>query len=138
MTSKRALYAVAALVGIALVLLAAFVITWDILSGLCFGVGGAMTALAIGNLIYSIAVPQGKQDSLAREKEIEVHDERNIAIKEKASTRTSQVMTYLLCALILVLGALRTDIIVLACLGALLPIKAVLYTVFFHNFSKQL
>ncbi len=138
MTNKTVRYVVLAVIGMALLFLAIFVVTEDVLNGLCFGAGGAMTALGIGNLIYSLAVPRSRQELLAKAKDIEVHDERNIAIKEKSSTRTSQTMTYLLCALILVFGILGVDVAVLGALAALLPIKAILYIGLTHYYSKQI
>jgi uncharacterized membrane protein len=140
MKLKRFLFVMLSMVG-ALLLLAGFVFTSAELksvTGLCYGLGSAMLALGIGNLIYSFVIPKEEYEKVKHLKAIEVNDERNIRIREKSGYLVSKVTMYMICILILVLGIMNVSKLVLFMVITLLIVKFVLLVIFTNYFSKRI
>jgi uncharacterized membrane protein len=137
---KKVLAAAAAILGVACVLLGIFVFTGEeqkSISGLCIGVGAAAGALGLGNLILLISVPQAVREEQLRMQQIEVNDERNIRIREKAGAMANRVVFYALCAAMLVLGMLG-DLQAVLMLAGVLVLEAVLVIILTNRYSKQM
>jgi hypothetical protein len=138
---KRILYVLEAILGIALFLLAAYIFTSEqtkTLSGLCIGFGGVLTALGIGNLIYSFAVSKEKAAALLKQKKIEVEDERNVMIKERAASMVSHIMSYLFSVYVIGLSFLGADRVIIICASSLLLVKGVVFVIFVNHYAKAL
>jgi hypothetical protein len=138
--SKKVLAAAAAVFGIACLLVGLFVLTGEALkavSGLCIGIGAALGASGLVNLVLLIAVPEAVRAEQLRIKEIEVSDERNIRIREKTGAMANRVVYYALCAAILALGLLG-DLLAVLILVGILVLEAVLVIVLSERYSKQM
>ncbi|MGE5495871.1 MAG: hypothetical protein ACM3S4_11280 [Burkholderiales bacterium] len=137
---KKVLAAAVAVLGLACVLLGIFVFTGEeqkSISGLCIGAGAAAGALGLGNLVLLIAVPEAVREERLRMQQIEVNDERNIRIREKAGAMANRVVFYALCAALLVLGMLG-DLLAVFILVGILVLEAVLVIILTNRYSKQM
>ena len=139
MKNKKVLTAAAAILGLACALIGLFVITDPVqkgLSGLCAGIGSAAFALGLGSLLRLIMVPTERQKQ-AQQKEIEVHDERNMRIREKAGAMANRIVFYVLCAALLALGLLG-DLLAVLVLTGILVLEFVLIVILTGRYSKQM
>lgn len=133
------IYIMAVISGASLLILGKFVIKGEelkMLAGLCYGFGSACFALGLGYLTESLIIPKSKKEEILRKKAIEVNDERNLRIKEKAGAKINQVVFYLLCILILILGFIGADFIVILMVAAILVIELILLIVLTNHYSK--
>lgn len=140
MKGKKVLAAAAALFGLACALFGLLVLTGDMqksMSGLCTGIGAAAFTLGLGNLILLIAVPKAVREEQERIKNIEVNDERNIRIRDKAGAMANRVVLQALGAAVLVFGLLGDLRAVLVLTGIIL-LEFVLIIVLSQRYSKQM
>jgi uncharacterized membrane protein len=140
MKGKKISAAAAALLGLGCMLVGLFVLTGDAqknISGLCTGFGAAGFALGLGNFILLIAVPKETREEQERIKNIEVNDERNIRIRDKAGAMTNRIVFYALCAAELAFGLLGDLRAVLVLTGIIL-LEFVLVIVLSQRYSKQM
>lgn len=139
--NKRVRLVLMAAVGALLVLLGGFVLTAESLkmvSGLCIGFGAAILALGVGGLLQSILISATEDEEFKRIKRIEVNDERNVRIREKAGYMVSKVMNYMILTVILALGFMRADIFTILIVTSLLLIEGVLVVSFSIYYSKKM
>jgi uncharacterized membrane protein len=135
------MYAVMSIAGTLLLLSGGFIFTSSkvkTISGLCFGFGSALLVLGIGKLLNSFIVSATESERINRLKSIEVNDERNTRIREKAGYMTSRIMNYLISVLILALGIMNVDITILIMVASLLLAEFVLVIVFSNHYSKKI
>ncbi|WP_223069908.1 hypothetical protein [Paenibacillus caui] len=140
-TSKRLGYVAVSLAGVILLILGGFVLTSDaykMVSGLCIGLGSAMTVLGIGNLLSTLVRGRPKDEEFQRVKAIEVNDERNVRIREKTGYSVSKTMNYLICVLVLTLGFMKADRLVILMVASLLVAELVLVIAFSKYYSKKI
>lgn len=140
MKGGKIISAVAAILGLACLLIGLFVIIDPALksiSGLLTGIGAAAFPLGLGNLIWLIAAPQAKRLEQQRKKDIEVNDERNIRIREKAGAAANRVVSYMLCAAILTFGMLG-DIYAVLITAGVMALQFVLMVVFTGHYARQI
>lgn len=138
--NKKAVYASSAAAGIVCLLIGLFVITdpaLKLLSGLLTGLGSAVAATGLGNLIWQIAVPRAKREEQQRIKDIEVNDERNIRIREKAGEASNRIVLYILCAAELVFG-LFGDIRAVLIIAGILVLQLMLGVALPAYYSKRI
>ncbi|RBQ24694.1 MAG: hypothetical protein ALMCE001_11680 [Methanocorpusculum sp. MCE] len=111
---KEILISVAGLAaGIILILLAVCVFTGSTsLNGACYGVGAALIALSVGNLIGKSVVKSVETPDVRKMKEIEMNDERNIRIRERAGWNTVRIFTPVLCFLTLAAALIGVELYV--------------------------
>lgn len=136
--NKRVRLILSAAAGALFILLGGFVLTSESLkmvSGLCIGFGAAILALSIGSLLQSILISATEDEEMKR---IEVNDERNVRIREKAGYMVSKVMNYMILAVILALGFMRADIFTILIVTSLLLVEGVLVVSFSIYYSKKL
>jgi membrane associated rhomboid family serine protease len=113
MKTKRLLYLILALAGIALVLAGVFLFPEEAqkkAAGICYGVGAAAFGLGAAWLI-STFFPSLNNQEMKRRKVIEAADERNTMIRDKAGAMVEKWTTYALAAWILAEGLLFSDIL---------------------------
>jgi hypothetical protein len=137
---KKVLAAFAAAAGLACAIIGMFVITdpgVKSISGFLTGIGTAAFALGLGNFIRLAAVPESKRDEQERLKDIEVHDERNIRIKEKAGAAVNRAVFYALCAAVLVFGLLG-DVRAVLVITGMLVMEFVLIAALTGYYSKRI
>lgn len=111
---KEILISVAGLAaGIVLILLAVFVFTGSTtLNGACYGIGAALIALSGGNLIGKSVIKSVETPEIRKMKEIEVNDERNIRLRERAGWNTVRIFTPVLCFLTLASALIGVELYV--------------------------
>ncbi|ABN06214.1 hypothetical protein Mlab_0036 [Methanocorpusculum labreanum Z] len=112
--------------GIVLILLAVFVFTGSTtLNGACYGVGAALIALSGGNLIGKSVVKSVETPEIRKIQEIEMNDERNIRIRERAGWNTVRIFTPVLCFLTLATALIGVELYVtLAACGLVVLLAA--------------
>lgn len=140
MDLKKVAYVLAIIAGLGLLLSGFFVFSDETekqLSGACIGVGAGLATLGISLLITSLAVPRLETSEAARLKEIEVHDERNIFIREKASHQTCVAMTYILSAAAVLLALLGAELWIVLVAVALIIIQVLLVIGFTGYYAKR-
>ena len=138
---ERFSFAVLSIAGVVLLLMGGFVLTTEkfrMISSLCIGFGSAMSAIGIGNLIRSFMVSKLEDEKMKRSKAIEMNDERNIRIKEKAGYMVSRIMNYMICVLVLALGFMNVDKMIIIMVALLLLVELILVIIFFNYYSKKM
>lgn len=141
MKSKRALFILQALVGIALLFAGGFVFTSDklkMVSGLCIGFGAAILVLGIGWFIQSLMVSAVETEEIKKMKKIEVNDERNIRIRERTGYMVAKVMNYTVLLFILVLGFMGADKLIIILAVVLVIIEFILVLIFSNHYTKTM
>lgn len=135
---RRFLFVSISIIGALLLIGGVFVFTskdLNMVSGMCIGLGSAMLALGLGNLLYSFMVPV-VEDKIKQLKSIEVKDERNTRIREKSGYMISKIMNYMIYCLILVLVFMNVNKILLVAI-AFVPLINLLLTVIFSNYYSK-
>lgn len=138
---KRFLWAITALAGVIAVLTGFYVLIGEslkMLSGLCIGAGSAAVGLGLGGLIRTFLISASEDEEILRAKEIEMKDERNTRIREKAGYMTARIMNYALLAFVLILGFIGADKVILLSACALIVLEAVLVIVFSNYYAKKM
>lgn len=141
MKDKKVLFIVQALLGAILLYVGFFVIKSDqykMLSGLCIGIGAAMTALGVGQFVQTLIVPALEMEAINKQKEIEINDERNMRIKEKSGYMTAKIMNYVLSGYILILGFMGAALPLILLAVALLVIEFALVIYFSNHYARIL
>ncbi|WP_234121959.1 DUF2178 domain-containing protein [Clostridium hydrogenum] len=141
MKQKRFLFVILSIVGIVLLVLSSLVLTSDklkMVNGLFSGFGSAMLVLGIGKLLESFIVSKVEDEKIKRLKEIEVNDERNTKIREKASHTTLKIMNYIIFILILILAYMKVNKIFLIICVSLIVAEFILLILFSNYYAKKM
>ena len=111
---KNILFSIFGLViGIVLILLAVFVFTGSTtLNGACYGIGAALIALSAGFLIGKSIIKSAETPESLKVQAVEVNDERNIRIRERAGWNTTRIFTPILCFLTLASALIGVELYV--------------------------
>lgn len=134
-SNKKILYIIWALIGAALFYIGVILPNKPV-SGMCIGLGAAFFCLGIGNFISKVIVSKIETEDITRRKNIEVNDERNIRIREKAGAKTNQLMIYALSVLVLTLGFMNAGIIIILMVSAVLILQLI-FSVYFSNYYAK-
>lgn len=137
---KKVLAAAVTVLGLACALTGFFVLTGEELksiSGMCTGIGSAAFGLGLGYFIRLVVVPETERIRQARQKDIDVHDERNVRIREKAGAMANRVIFYALCAALLVFGFFG-DLRAVLVITGIIVLESVLVIVLSDHYSKQI
>ena len=139
MRFNRVMYAVLAAVGVLLLMLAAFIFAGgdDAVAGYCYGFGAAAAALGVGYLLQSFFCSPEEAEAIDHRKRIEVEDERNVSIRNRAGSVVNSITTYTLCVLIIGASLLRADVAVILVLVALLLARFVLLVAFQSHYARS-
>jgi hypothetical protein len=128
----------AALAAAGIILLGLGVFTSDgAVAGYCFGLGAAAAALGVGYLVQIALLSKEKRDEIDRKKRIEVEDERNVSIRNRAGSAVNSVTTYALCVLIIGASLLGADVAVVLALVALMLARFVLLVAFHGHYARS-
>jgi hypothetical protein len=128
----------AALAAAGIILLGLGVFTSDgAVAGYCFGLGAAAAALGVGYLVQISLLSKEKRDEIDRKKRIEVEDERNVSIRNRAGSAVNSVTTYALCVLIIGASLLGADVAVVLALVALMLARFVLLVAFHGHYARS-
>lgn len=130
-----------AIIGAAMIFIGKFVFTSESMkttSGWLIGFGTSALVLGIGHFVDSIIVAKSQTEDLAKRKDIEVHDERNIRIREKAGAAANRVVNWALVMIILVMGFMKINIIVIAMTAAVIFLDFILLIVLNNYYAKKM
>ena len=106
-------YVIGLVIGIVLILLAVFVFTGsNTLNGACYGIGAALIALSAGFLIGKSIIKSAETPESLKVQAVEVNDERNIRIRERAGWNTTRIFTPILCFLTLASALIGVELYV--------------------------
>jgi len=106
-------YGIGLVIGIVLILLAVFVFTGSTtLNGACYGIGAALIALSAGFLIGKSIIKSAETPESLKVQAVEVNDERNIRIRERAGWNTTRIFTPILCFLTLASALIGVELYV--------------------------
>lgn len=106
------------------------------LSGVCIGVGSALFALSVANFITYMA--ERKHPEVMRKKNIEVNDERNTIIRDKAGAKTNNLVMWLIFVVLLVFILLDVELYVTLTMAGVVLINGILNVVYINYFNKKL
>lgn len=138
---KKLLFCLQVLAGIALICAGSFIFTSDSMkniSGLCMGFGASLSALGIGWLIQSSIAPSLESEDIKKFKKIEVNDERNTAIREKAGYMVAKIMNYVLLVFVLALTFMKINTLIMIFAVSLIIIEFALWIIFSNYFAKRM
>lgn len=140
MKSKRLLYFILALAGLALVLAGVFLFPEEAqkkAAGICYGLGSA--AFGLGAAWFaSTFFPSFNNPEFKRRKAIETADERNAMIRDKAGAMVEKWTTYALSGWILAEGLLFSDIVHILPPLILLILRFVLMVFYTNRYMKTM
>lgn len=139
MKNKKLLLIITLVFGIGLALAGGFFIKGEELkavSGVCIGVGACLFGLGLGNL-FMLRFEE-KNPEMAKIKEIEEKDERNIAIRNRAKAKAADITQYLIIALTFVTILIRAPLwITFVTIGVYLSYN-ILSLYLISKFSKEM
>jgi uncharacterized membrane protein len=134
-------FAVLFLTGILLIALGSCVFSADgqkKLSGYCIGVGAAAAVLGAGWFADSFFVSAVETEKVRRVKQIEVNDERNVIIREKAGAKTAKYMNYVLDLFVIALGVMGAAPYLILTAAGLIAVEFILFVSFSNYYSKKM
>ncbi len=106
---------------------------------LCFINLGSLTLFfSLRHIINSFVITKAENEDALRKKEIEMNDERNIRIREKAGSKINQLVIYLLNILIWILSFMDVNFIVILMVVFILIIEWVLFIILTKHYSKMM
>lgn len=139
-TKKIILLALVLVLGLASIYVAIFVIkdTHKSIAGAMLGIGAAASALSLGGLAQNIFIPKSVLQQQKQQKEIEVNDERNIRIREKAGLVISRIMFYMIIAVLWVFVFMDVDMWIILLMTGMLVMYIVMLIVLTNYYSKRM
>ena len=127
---------VLAALGAALVITAIFTDFNKNINGVMTGIGAGLFGAALSQ-IAAIMIYSKNPDKL-KQKTIEVNDERNILIVEKAKATTYKIFTYILSAVLIALIVINLKPIWLFAAISLYVIRFIIEIFFVNKYAKEL
>lgn len=106
------------------------------IASVCIGIGTGILGMSIA-MIATILVEK-KYPKIAKQKSIDVNDERNIRIKEKASAKTNRIMSYVLYILTLIFTLMDASLYITILMVAAIIIQVSLFILFSDKYSKEM
>jgi len=123
-------------IGISLVLISIFLEFTNNANGALIGIGSGVIGASIAQLI-TIKI-YSKDPSKQKTKTIEVNDERNILIKQKAKSSTYKIFTYVLSIVLMSLVFMNLDSIWLFAAVSLYIIRFITEIFFISKYMKEM
>ncbi len=106
------------------------------LGGVCIGLGVVLITLPASQLYVQHA--EKKHPDIFRKKNIEVNDERNTVIRDKAGAKVNNIFIWLLFAAILVFILLDVELYITLVLAGLIVINGLINAFYFNYYNKRL
>jgi len=132
-------YVLLAALGATLLAIGAFVFVDEsvkTISGLCYELGAAAASVGIGNVVIRLFI--NEDGETMRRKEIEVNDERNVRVREKAGSKANFLIVLAISAVIMILGIIGADVGVLLVVSSLLVLELVLVISLTQYYSSRM
>ncbi|MDP4094529.1 MAG: hypothetical protein Q8920_14360 [Bacillota bacterium] len=136
MKNKMYLFYLLTLLGIVLVCTGGFVksINGKNISGPIIGIGAGLFGMSVGS-IFNLKIEK-KCPEVFQKKNIEVNDERNIVIRDKAGSRTNQIMGYVIYLITLSLSLMNVSMYIIFFMVGLIVFRLVLMIVYTNHYNK--
>lgn len=137
--TKQLLYILGIVAGIALVIAGGFFKDAEIkgLMGVCVGVGAGLIGMFIANLV-TLRIEQKHPEAFTK-KNIEVNDERNTIIRDKAGAKANSIIMMIIVPIAtLVFVLIDVELYVTLTMVGLIILNGILYTGYFNYFNKRL
>jgi len=106
------------------------------ISSVCIGVGAGLFGMSVGKII-SLKV-EAKYPDTQRQLKIEINDERNTTIRDKAGASTCRIMNYTLSTLTLIFVLLKASMFIVLLMVAAIILQAGLFIYFSNRYSKEI
>lgn len=139
MRNKNSLFILTLVFGICLALAGGFLLKGEELkavSGVCIGIGACLFGLGVSSLF--MLRYEEKNPEIAKIKEIEEKDERNIAIRNRAKAKAADITQYFIVALTFVTILIRAPLwVTFVTIGVYLSYN-VLMLYLISKFSKEM
>lgn len=123
-------------IGTALILISLLSDYADNNSGAMMGIGAGLIGASVAQLLSVIVY--SKDPAKLKTKTIEVNDERNIIIKQRAKAATYKIYTYILSVVLLSLVFLNLDSIWLFAAVSLFVIRFIIEILFISKYMKEM
>lgn len=107
------------------------------ISGVFIGIGIGLAVMSF-SLLLTLILNSRLPEDIKKIKEIEVNDERNALIREKAGHKTCIAMNYILCIFIIAIGLMGADLEIILMAVAVLAIQFILLIYYSNKYSKTL
>ena len=139
--NKKGMYITIIIIGAALIIAGALLNIFKgeelkSLSGVCIGLGAVLVSLFSGKLyVYRIGL---KHPEIQRKKDIEVNDERNTIIRDKAGAKANNIFVWLIFAAVMVFILFDVELYISLVLAVLIVINSVLSSVYYYYYNKRL
>lgn len=104
------------------------------ITGLCFGVGAGLFGMFLSKLI-NLRI-ESKNPEAVRSKNIEVNDERNSAIRDRAGARTNRFLSYSLPVVALSFSLMDVELIATLFVCGLILVQAFV-SIFYHGYYSK-
>lgn len=137
--TKQLLYILGIIAGIALVIIGIFFKDAELkgLMGVCVGVGAGLIGMFVSNLI-TLRI-ETKHPEAFIQKNIEVNDERNTIIRNKAKAKANNIiMLAIMPILTLVFILVDTELYVTLTMVGLILLNPILYLVYSNYYNKRM
>ena len=137
--SKQFLYILGIIAGIALVIAGIFLKDAQLkgLMGVCLGVGAGLIGMFTANLI-TLRI-ESKHPKAFIKKNIEVNDERNIIVKDKAGAKANSIIMMMIVPIItLVFVLINVELYVTLTMVGLILLNVGLYIGYFNYYNNRL
>lgn len=132
---------VLAIVGAVVIYIGAFVLDSDsvkMISGLCLGLGAVLLGFGINGVYRSFIYSKVEDGKIRRRKNIEVNDERNVRIRDKAGAKSNHIMVYVITVFVLMLGFMNAPKLIIILAASLLVIQMVLAIFLSNYYAKKM
>ncbi|WKV08571.1 DUF2178 domain-containing protein [Thermoanaerobacterium thermosaccharolyticum] len=139
MKNKSLNYCMLALIGMILFLIGVILMKNNAekyIYGLFMGLGLGIFII-FGRKAEGWAVEK-KYPDIKRHIEIEINDERNTIIRDKAGSKTNQIMNYLLLILTIIFNFMDVSLYVVLSMVALIITQGVLFIIFSNQYEQKL
>ncbi|WP_411677300.1 hypothetical protein [Caproicibacter sp.] len=108
------------------------------ISGFCIGIGAAAAALGVGWFADSLLVSAAETEEVKKFKRVQVEDERNVRIREKAGAKTAKYMNYVLDIFVFILGVMGAAPYLILTAAGLIAVELILFVSFSNYYSKKM
>jgi Flp pilus assembly protein TadB len=105
-------------------------------TGVCVGLGAGLLGMFTANLINTLI--EAKHPEASRIKNIEVNDERNAAIRDRAGARANRLMAYIIPVMALIFALMGVQLAAILILCGLVLLQAFVTVYFIGYFNKRM
>jgi purine-cytosine permease-like protein len=140
MLKKRSYYVILLIVGIGLIGIALLLRMYPNIpksvGGVCIGVGGGLFGMSISNLYMKRL--EDKKPDIRKQKEIELSDERNTIIRNKAKAKAGDITQWFIMGIAYVTILINASMWVTLVVIGVFSLKCTLEAYFMNKYQKEM